>query len=63
MEFLIKRIKLNAMSLLQGCNLPIFSWGHAGLHAADLVQLRPIAYHTTSPLQLVGRDQPSISHM
>jgi hypothetical protein len=48
---------------LQGCNLPIFYWGHAVLHAADLVQLRPTAYHITSPLQLVHGDQPSISHL
>jgi hypothetical protein len=33
------------------------------LHAADPVQLYPTVYHTTSPLQLVRGDQPSISHM
>jgi hypothetical protein len=62
-ESLIKRIKLIARPLLQGCNLPTSCWGHAVLHAADLVQLRPTAYHTTSPLQLVYEDQPSISHL
>jgi hypothetical protein len=62
-ESLIKRIKLIARPLLEGCNLPISYWGHAVLHAADLVQLRPTAYHTTSPLQLVRVDQPSISHL
>jgi hypothetical protein len=49
-ESLIKRIKLIARQLLQGCNLPTSCWGHAILHAADLVQLRPTAYHTISPL-------------
>jgi hypothetical protein len=49
-ESLIKRIKLIARSLLQGCNLPTSYWGHAVLHAGDLVQPRPIVYHTTSPL-------------
>jgi hypothetical protein len=60
---LIKRIKLIARPLLQGYNLPTSCWGHAVLHAADLVQLRLTAYHTTSPLQLICGDQPSISHL
>jgi len=38
-------------------------WGHAVLHAADLIQLRPTAYHTASPLQMVRGDPPSISHL
>jgi hypothetical protein len=50
---LIKRIKLIARPLLMNCKLPTSCWGHAVLHAADLIQLRPIAYHETSPLQLV----------
>jgi hypothetical protein len=62
-ESLIKRIKLIARPLLQGCNLPTSYWGHAVLHAADLVQLHLAAYHTTSPLQLVREDQPSVSHL
>jgi hypothetical protein len=62
-ESLIKRIKLIAKPLLQGCNLPTSCWGLAVLHAVDLVQLHPTAYHTTSPLQLVRGDQPSISYM
>jgi hypothetical protein len=49
-ESLIKRIKLIARPLLQDCNLPTSCWGHIVLHTADLVQLRPTAYHTTSPL-------------
>jgi hypothetical protein len=36
-ESLIKRIKLIARPLLQDCNLPTTCWGHAVLHAADLV--------------------------
>jgi hypothetical protein len=62
-ESVIKRIKLIAGPLLQDCNLPISCWGHAVLHAVDLVQLRPTASHTTSPLQLVREYQPSISHL
>ena len=38
-ESLIKRIKLIARLLLQNCNLPTLCWGHAVLHAADLIQL------------------------
>jgi hypothetical protein len=60
---LIKRIKLIARSLLQGCNLSTSCWSHVVLHAADLVQLRPTTYHTTSPLQIVRGDQSSISHL
>nr|CAE05047.2 OSJNBa0049H08.8 [Oryza sativa Japonica Group] len=51
-ESLIKRIKLIARPLLMNCKLPSSYWGHAVLHAADLVQLRPTAYHETSPMQL-----------
>jgi hypothetical protein len=44
---LIKRIKLITRPLLQGCNLLISYWGHAVLHAADLVQL--VQLHTIPP--------------
>jgi hypothetical protein len=62
-EYLIKRIMLIARPLLQDCILPTSCWGHAFLHATDLVQLHPIVYYTTSILQLVRGDQPSISHL
>jgi hypothetical protein len=38
-ESLIKRIKLIARPLLQGCNLPTSYWGQVILHSTDLVQL------------------------
>jgi hypothetical protein len=38
-ESLIKRIKLIVRPLLHNCNLSISCWGHAVLHAADLIQL------------------------
>lgn len=38
-ESLIKRIKLIARPLLMNCKLPSSFWGHAVLHAANLVQL------------------------
>jgi hypothetical protein len=62
-ESLINRIKLITSSLLHNCNLPITCWGHTVLHAADLIQLRPMAYHSASPLCLVRGNAPSISHM
>jgi hypothetical protein len=62
-ESLIKRIKLIARTLLHNCNLPITYWGHAVLHAANLIQLRPTAYHSSSPLCLVCGNAPSIFHL
>jgi hypothetical protein len=50
-ESLIKRIKLIARPMLMNCKLPTLCWGHAVLHAAELIQLRPTAYHDNSPLQ------------
>jgi transposase InsO family protein len=38
-ESLIKRIKLIARPLLMNYKLPTSCWGHAILHAADLIQL------------------------
>jgi hypothetical protein len=62
-ESLIKRIKLIARPLLHNYNLTISCWGHVVLHTADLIQLRPTTYHSTSPLYLVCDNAPSISHM
>jgi hypothetical protein len=62
-ESLIKRIKLIARPLLHKCNLPITCWGHAVLHATDLIQLLPNAYNSTYPLYLVRGNAPSISHL
>ena len=49
-ESLIKRIKLIDRPLLQHSDLPISCWGHAVLHAAALIQIRPTAYRDYSPL-------------
>jgi len=62
-ESLIKRIKLIARPLLQDSKLPTSCWGHAVLRAAALIQYRPSAYHSTSPLELVREQQPKISHL
>jgi hypothetical protein len=62
-ESLIKRIKLIARPLLQNYMLPTTCWGHAVLHAASLIQLRPSAYNEFSPLQIVHGKEPNISHL
>jgi hypothetical protein len=62
-ESLIKRIKLIARPLLHNYNLPITYWGHAVLHDADLIQLQPTSYHSTSPLHHVRGNAPSIFQM
>ena len=49
--------------MLMNCKLPTTCWGHVVLHAADLIQLRPTAYHENSPLELVRGNQPNISHL
>jgi hypothetical protein len=62
-ESLIKRIKLIIRPLLHNFNLPITCWGHAVLHVANLIQLRPTTYHSTFLLYLVRGNAPSIYHM
>jgi hypothetical protein len=58
----IKRIQTIARPLLMKTKLPVSDWGHAILHAASLVRIKPTAYHKYSPLQLVLGQQPNISH-
>jgi hypothetical protein len=62
-ESLIKRIKLIARPLLYNCNLPITCWGHAVLHVANLIPLRPIAYYIVSPLCLIRGNASSIFYL
>jgi hypothetical protein len=52
-ESLIKRIKLISRPLLNNYNLSLTCCGCAVLYTADLIQLRPTAFHSTSPLYLV----------
>ena len=62
-ESFIKRLQLIARPLLMRTKLPNTAWGHAILHVASLVRLRPTAYHKYSPLQLVNGQEPNISHL
>ena len=43
--------------------LPLSAWGHAIIHAAKLIRLRPTANQDLSPFQLVLGYQPNISHL
>ena len=43
--------------------LPLLGWGHAIIHAANLIRLRPSTNQDLSPLQLVPGYQPNISHL
>ncbi|KAM1768502.1 hypothetical protein ACFX12_046463 [Malus domestica] len=62
-EALIKRLQLIACTLLMKTKLSVSTWGHAILHAASLVRLRPIANHQYSSVQLMFGHQPHISHL
>jgi transposase InsO family protein len=61
-ESFIKRLQMIARPILMKTKPPISAWGHAILHAASLVRIRPTAYHKHSPLQLVFGQQPNIFH-
>lgn len=62
-ESLIKRLQLIARPLLLRAKLPISVWGHAILHAANIIRIRPSAYHKQSPQELVLGQVPNISHL
>ena len=62
-ESFIKRLQLIARPLLMKSVLPTTVWGHAILHAASLVHLRPTHYNKYSPLKLVFGHEPNIAHL
>ena len=47
-ESLIKRLQLIARPILMKTKLPTLAWGHAIMHAANLVHIRRTAYHEYS---------------
>ena len=59
----IKRLQLIARPLLLNTKLPLSAWGHAIIHAANLIGLRLTTNQDLSPLQLVLGYQPNISHL
>ena len=62
-EAFIKRFQLIARPLLMRTKLLIYARGHAILHAAALVHIRPTANHQQSPFQLVLGQIPNLSHL
>ena len=59
----IKRQQLIARPLLLNTKLPLSAWGHAIIHAVNLIRLRPTAKQDLSSLQLVLGYQPNTSHL
>ncbi|GKC45257.1 retrovirus-related pol polyprotein from transposon TNT 1-94, partial [Tanacetum coccineum] len=62
-ESLIKRLQLIARPLIMRTKLPVSMWGHAILHVASLIRMRPSANHKYSPIQLAFGQEPDISHL
>ena len=62
-ESLIKHLQLIARPLLMKTKLSASTWGHAIMHDASLIRIRPTSYHEYSPSQLVLGKQPNISHL
>ena len=62
-ESLIRRIQWIARPLLLKSNLPLTAWGHAVLHAADLIRYCPSAGNKLSPHQLATGNAPDIKHL
>jgi len=62
-ESFIKHLQLIARPLLMRAKLPLSIWGHAILHAASLIRIRPTSYHKYSPTQLAYGQEPNISHL
>ena len=62
-ESFIKRLQLIARPILMRTKLPISAWGHAIMHAAALVRIRPTSYQKYSPSQLVFGQEPNITHL
>ncbi|KAL4562174.1 hypothetical protein LXL04_034368 [Taraxacum kok-saghyz] len=62
-ESLIKRLQLIATPLIMRTKLLVSMWGHAILHAASLIRMRPSSYHKYSSIQLAFGQEPNISHL
>jgi hypothetical protein len=62
-ENFVKQIQMIARPLLLSSNLPLSCWGHAVLHAGDLIRYRPSANMEISPHQLVHGFAPNVAHL
>jgi hypothetical protein len=62
-EAFIKKIQLIARPLLLHAHLPSNLWGHAVLHAAALLRLRPTLLNVQTPYELVAGRPPNVAHI
>ena len=62
-EAYIKKIQLVVRPLLFHAHLPAILWGHAVLHAAVLLRLRPTLLLTQTPLEVASGVTPHIAHL
>lgn len=62
-ENFVKLVQLIARPLLLRSNLPLSCWGHAVLHAGDLIRYRPSGGEDLSPYELVHGVTPSVAHL
>lgn len=62
-ESMIKQIQMVARPLLMQSNLPASAWGHAVLHAAALLRLRPSSFNSQTPHFLAYGLPPDITHL
>ena len=51
-ESFIKHLQLIVRPLLLKTKFPLLAWGHAIIHAVNLIRLHPTANHDLSPLHL-----------
>lgn len=59
----IKSFQIVARTMLMQSNLPADCWGHAILHANDLLNRHPLANGTESPAYLEMGHAPNVSHL
>ena len=62
-ESFVKHLKFIARALILNSNFPFTIWRHATMHAETLIWIRPSAYHSYSPIQLVCGHKRNISHL
>lgn len=62
-EAYIKKIQLVVRPLLIQANLPPETWGHAVLHAAALLRLRPTLLNANTSQELITGSPPNVAHL
>ena len=62
-ENMVKLIQMIARPMLLRSNLPTSCWGHAVLHAGDLLQYRPSGDSKETPYQHLNGLLPNLSHL